>query len=87
MATLPDGDGVDKPEFFLVLDIKYNFQQKEIVNWAQASYFGREKNLFQCWESLYFIQVLEGKQGLYLGKYFCYKISIKILTRSYQYAM
>ena len=50
MATLPDGGGVAKPEFFLVLDFQCNFPTKKFVNWAPASHFGGKK-LCNCWES------------------------------------
>ena len=84
-ANLPDGNWVAKPESFLVPDIKCNFQQKMCKLGPSITYW-REKTSVIAWR-VSFIQTMERKQGLCLGNYFCYKISIKILTKNYQYQM
>ena len=67
MATLPDGGGVAKPEFLLILDIKCNFQQTN-CDWTQAHTL-EGKSFCHSWR-VSFHSNLEGKTRLVHMKLF-----------------
>ena len=57
MVTIPDRGGVAKPDFFLDMDIKCNFQQKSIWKLDPSLTLGG-KSLCHCWKSQFSFKLL-----------------------------